>query len=139
MQYSSPIQRRGRTAAGFTLIELLVVISLIVMLIAILLPALAKARDAGRTTVCLSNMRQIGLQLNSYVAEHSDMLPAACYIDGQYNQGLLSSTWNDLTWQEAIALGRNIPFSTTADGVFKVYRCPSRPNIDYHDHHPVYG
>src|SRR5262249_13105632 len=51
--------RSARTAA-FTLIELLIVIVIIALLIGILLPALSKAREAGRTVKCMANMKQIG-------------------------------------------------------------------------------
>ena len=55
---------------GFTLIELLVVISIIALLIAILLPALQSAREAARATACGSNLRQVGVGLATYAADH---------------------------------------------------------------------
>lgn len=55
-----------RTHAGFTLIELLVVIAIIALLLSILLPSLSKARERGRSVVCLSNFRQIGTAATLY-------------------------------------------------------------------------
>tara|TARA_Y100001933_G_scaffold42660_1_gene39792 strand:- start:9119 stop:9850 length:732 start_codon:yes stop_codon:yes gene_type:complete len=62
-------------AHGFTLIELLVVISIISLLVAILLPALASARKAARLTACASNVRQMGLALNMYAQDNDRHLP----------------------------------------------------------------
>ena len=59
-------------AKAFTLIELLVVISIISLLIAILLPTLAKARDQARKVRCLSNVRQINIASFSYLADNND-------------------------------------------------------------------
>ena len=65
----------GRTMSkkrtGFTLIELLVVISVI----ALLLPALRKAKETAWRTQCLSNERQIGVGFNLYAVDHVDQLP----------------------------------------------------------------
>lgn len=57
-------------AAGFTLIELLVVIAIIALLTAILLPTLAKARDAAERVSCASNLRQIYLSGSMYADDH---------------------------------------------------------------------
>jgi prepilin-type N-terminal cleavage/methylation domain-containing protein len=72
--------RRNRRR-GFTLIELLVVISIIGVLVGLLLPAVNAAREAGRRTQCLNNMRQLGLGLTQFSTSSNSFPNAGTFYD----------------------------------------------------------
>ena len=62
-------------ARAFTFIELFVVIAIVALLAALLLPVLGRARESGRATACLSNLRQLGVALQLYVQDNQNRLP----------------------------------------------------------------
>ena len=66
---------------GFTLVELLVVIGIIAVLISLLLPSLGAAREAARTTACLSNLRQLGISHANYLAAYNNYVMPCDYLD----------------------------------------------------------
>src|SRR5947208_2086027 len=66
--------------SAFTLVELLVVIGIIAILIAIMLPALNRARDASKAAVCMSNLHQIQIAAAAYIQENQGYWPPADYF-----------------------------------------------------------
>lgn len=72
-----------RRREGFTLIELLVVISIVSLLMAILLPALSKAKEAGRKIQCASTMRQIGIVQQVYASDNDDYIIPGINLSGK--------------------------------------------------------
>src|SRR5271156_4501787 len=87
------IARGENPPAAFTLIELLVVIAIIAILAALLLPALARSKQAANSAKCQSNMRQLGIGFTLYTGDNRETFPAAA-VDGADN--------TQYTWDTAI-------------------------------------
>jgi len=100
--------------SGFTLIELLVVIAIIAILAAMLMPALSKAKAAGKKASCLSNLHNIGLAMLMYADDNRGLIPRG----------------NDVIWYQAFM--NYLPEGGTVDDYrsIRIFKCPSYPNKD---------
>lgn len=117
-RYTTEFARR--TGRGFTLVELLVVIAIIALLVGILLPALAGAREAARTTKCLANCRSLQIVLTTYANEAREKFPhwSAWQVldgDGSSDEDTPGKGWAELvqpyfeTWETMLCPSRKEP------------------------------
>jgi prepilin-type N-terminal cleavage/methylation domain-containing protein/prepilin-type processing-associated H-X9-DG protein len=142
--------RRNRASAGFTLVELLVVIGIIAVLIAILLPTLARARDHANRIACQSNMRQIGSALMIYLNVSKGILPippmsahrsefaAWYYLDQTQatpmpggNQDIFNNLQNSPVGKSLRLHGRNFKVLICPADVFAPQRTPPQSSSKY--------
>lgn len=119
--------------AAFTLIEVLVVVAIIALLVAVLLPALSRAREQSRAAVCLSNLKQQGIGLSGYSSENRAVLPWAgsfrfTLMEGKYYLGFrkgVHPSWEDWT---TVNLGVLYPRYTGKQ--VKLFYCPNNKAVD---------
>src|SRR5262245_14953607 len=128
---------RLRRDRGFTLIELLVVIAIIGVLIALLLPAVQKVREAANKTQCANNLKQLGLAMHNYQVAHGGFPPGRGNRTGT-NTELHSCVPFILPYIEQEGLHKLYDFTKACDDPanlaatqtpLKILICPSVPTV----------
>jgi prepilin-type N-terminal cleavage/methylation domain-containing protein len=126
--------------AGFSLVELLVSLAIVSILVGLLLPLLSMARDAARTTLCASNLKQIGFAWQLYLDEHGQFPRHGAMPDFTYGGVEFVGPQK----RPVLAAGRPINHYLTEEQFFHaesfalMYRCPSdRGVFDRRGGHPV--
>jgi len=102
------VLRRKVVRKGFTLVELLIVIAIISILLAVGFPIFSRLREKAKQTSCMSNMRQVGMQLIMYLNDKNERFPP--YIVGQS-----SPTWTISDRSHRILVPGNEPATTPAE------------------------
>jgi prepilin-type N-terminal cleavage/methylation domain-containing protein/prepilin-type processing-associated H-X9-DG protein len=113
---------------GFTLIELLVVLAIIALLMGILMPSLVAARQIGRRLVCLSNLRQMVIAANSYLANNNEYYPLASYVDKSEADEGIQYNW-EWDFFKVYQFGEMTECKPgllwEADSILKIQQCPA--------------
>ncbi|MEI8039986.1 MAG: prepilin-type N-terminal cleavage/methylation domain-containing protein [Verrucomicrobiota bacterium] len=115
------IEHKRCLRTGFTLIELLVVIAIIAILAALLLPALAKAKEKAKKIGCVSNLRQIALGVNVYATDNNDILLPARVIGSGSGTAYVQDAINVPAAYDTKTLGLSVMQTNGSS----IWACPS--------------
>ncbi len=132
---------------AFTLIELLVVIAIIALLVSILLPSLAQAKEHAKAVLCQSNLKNLGAAWQAYATDNNDVMISGWDQSWSYGQGNMGGNgWHRqwpyvmAYWAKGKSVGRETLYydekASTPESGF--YQPEDTPHAQAHSHHNIH-
>ena len=126
--------RRKQGPSGFTLIEMLTVMAILAVLTGLLFPVIARSREQARKTVCMNNLRQIGMAISLYATNHAGRIPPTeGYETWRATQHIWDGTLSPPRYEGLGYLHEKFGYGVEP----AMYYCPSAQGnnrMDWHEH-----
>jgi len=123
--------RSGRGRRGITLIEVLVIITAVIVLAAVLLPALSRSNESARRAQCMSNLKQFGMALNMYAQDFGECFPSTVGYNAKGKPPIKLRSGDGLAGLTLLHTHKYVASGTaTSYSGIEIFRCPSDADLE---------